>query len=266
MPVVRSEHNEIGWREYPPLGLVNLSFWSRFKRQPRKLLTSVILFVLIIMWVVVLIPPYWKNRTSRGGRSFSIGSFSSSSSTPPNGLQALTAIQQSTVQAHPFPSQDSATHGQGTEGSTVVPFRRPGTPDPSADLHVVGAPAQPAGVAAPQFNNDADMMFGGPERGVALHAPMSLDDARRRRRNVLVGAFTLSAFLLVTAIQWQGIFVLLFLVSLAVSLGFVMVVAQNQRSAEVRSATVAPLRPASYQPQVATAAAPMGYVQQRSAN
>lgn len=194
-----------------------------------------VLFLLVILWVVVLFPPWWKSRNARGGsgRTIRTDSFSLSPNRP-DSLQALNNVL--------------------TPGDTVVPFRRPGA-EPSGPGTSLG-PVQTSGQVADEF-------FGAAPAGFDLGTPMSREAARRRRRNVLVGLFGTATGTLVLALVFQGPFTLLFLVSLAVLLGFVMLVVQHERAGEERRNKVRPIRPPGHQ--VPLQAAP-SYLVRESAN
>lgn len=206
-----------------------------------------VLFLLVILWVVVLFPPWWKSRTSRAGFSGRIDSLPLSRRNDTS-LDALATVL--TPQAN-----------------NVVPFRRPGADSPlplGSSMSTVSATPDLDGMtndlARPTMQVSEDF-FGG-MAGLEGVTPISLEDARRRRRNLLVGLFGASVGLLVAAVIWQGVFVLAFLVSMAALLGCVMVIVSHQRSAERRRNRIEPIQPVGYRPPVQ--AAPQ-YLIQRTA-
>lgn len=201
-----------------------------------------VLFLLVILWVVVLFPPWWKSRNARGGggRSVRTDSFSLSPNRP-DSLQALNNV---------------LTPGMS---DTVVPFRRPGAEASAAPGMTPGmslGPVQASGQVADEF-------FGSSPSGFDLGTPMSREAARRRRRNVLVGLFGVAAANLGLALAFQSVFTLMFLISLAVLLGFVMLVVNHERAGEERRNKVRPLRPPAHEVPLQSAPA---YLVRESAN
>lgn len=74
--------------------------------------------------------------------------------------------------------------------------------------------------------------------------PETPDEARRRRRDVIVALAGLATFTLLLAIVIGSLFVAIHLLVDVALLGYVMAVAQRQRLADERMEKVTPLRPA----------------------
>jgi hypothetical protein len=74
--------------------------------------------------------------------------------------------------------------------------------------------------------------------------PETADEARRRRRDVIVALAGLATFTLLLAIVFGSLFVAVHLLVDVSLLGYVMAVAQRQRLADERTEKVTPLRPA----------------------
>lgn len=187
-----------------------------------------VLFLLVILWVVVLFPPWWKSRNTRGGGGLSgrVEGLSMPSAKRPHSLEAL----------HNVVSPSAS--------DKVIPFRPRGTEAAAPAGYAAQAPGamqygqQPQPVGQP-MNSD----FYGPQGGRELRHPMSREAARRRRRNVVIGLFATSLTTLVLALMYGSAFTLLFLISDAVLLGFVMLVVQHERTNTESHAKVQPLRP-----------------------
>lgn len=76
--------------------------------------------------------------------------------------------------------------------------------------------------------------------------PETPDEARRRRRDVIVGLAGLATFTLLLAMVIGSLFVAVHLLVDVALLGYVMAVAQRQRLADERMEKVTPLRPARH--------------------
>ena len=191
-----------------------------------------VLFLLVILWVVVLFPPWWKSRNTRGGGGLSgrVEGFSMPSSKRPHSLEALNNVVGPAASDKVIPFRP-----RGAEAGIPAPYtgQQPGQVpvghQPQAHMGHVGAQG-----SAPAY--------GAPAGGRDMRAPLSREAARRRRRNVVVGLFAMSVTTLILAIAYGRVFTLLFLISDAALLGFVMLVVQHERSSAERD-SVQPIRP-----------------------
>ncbi len=163
--------------------------------------TFVILIALILLWGIVLVPPWIKKRSHRSTSADAIAVFS----------QQLSRLDRGSVDP---------------DRAAVLPLR------PAATGSLANGPT-PA------------------ERQASLHArpgtsplPRSADDARRRRRTVLLGLGAAAFVTLLGAIGVGGGFIVLHLLVDIALLGYVLLLVQYQRRLEEVHYKVRPIRPA----------------------
>lgn len=202
-----------------------------------------ILVLLLVVWAAVLVPPYLRRRSGNGAARLP----RSDGNSIANHRQQLQIL-------------DNSLGAGGGQSVNVIPFRRP---DDSSIQLPVGSPVSDM-VVQP---NVPQVSFAGleesPQRPVDFSTPMSLDSARRRRRNVLAALVGVAVLTLIMAVVASGAWVLVNLLADAALLAYVMLLVRHQQVSNERMNKVRPIRPAGRQPHVQPAPT---YLLQQSAN
>lgn len=203
-----------------------------------------ILVLLLVVWAAVLVPPYLRRRSGTG-------------------TARLPRSDGNSIANHRHQLQilDNSLGAGGPQSVNVIPFRRP---EDDASIHLpVGGPVSDM-VARPEV---PQVSFAGlqevPQRPVDFSTPMSLDGARRRRRNVLASLLGLAVVTLIMAVAASGAWVLINLLADAALLAYVMLLVRHQQVTNERMNKVRPIRPVGRQPHVQPAPT---YLLQQSAN
>lgn len=178
-----------------------------------------VLVLLIILWAVVLVPPWLKNR-SRGGAIRSPRSDGHSIAAHRAQLSKL----------------DGALHF--ASGHNVVPFRRP---DAGAGTTAALARPEPvqrsfAGLVEvdPLDTSRQVMDFG---------TPMTKAAARKRRQQVLLALFAVTVGSLLAALAYSGPFVLVNLLADAALVSYVILLVRHNQVQREQANKVRPIRP-----------------------
>lgn len=205
-----------------------------------------ILVLLLVVWAVVLVPPYLRRRSGNGAARLP----RSDGNSIANHRQQLQIL-------------DNSLGAGGGQSVNVIPFRRP--EDPASIQLPVGSPVSDMVVRpdVPQVSFAGLQEAEGPQRPIDFSTPMSLDSARRRRRNVLAALVGVAVLTLVLAVTASGAWVLVNLLADAALLAYVMLLVRHQQMSNERMNKVRPIRPAGRQPHVQPAPT---YLLHQSAN
>lgn len=207
-----------------------------------------VLILLAVLWVVVLLPPYLKNKDQG---AFRPGGRSDNSSIAAHRSQ-LSVLNQSL--------------GNGTMAPNVIPFRRPeqvGSPVVAALSNPQPPQRSFAGLAS-QATEVPEFAFGPESMTLAGGPSMSSEQARRRRRSVLSGLGGAAIVTLFLAVISGGtLLVMLHLLTDLALLGFVLLLVRHQQMENERANKVAPIFPVGHTPRLQ--AAPQYLVRQSSA-
>jgi len=234
-------------KQYPPLALEELPLWPVTKVTSKQVTEAVVLILLAVLWVVVLLPPYLKNKDQRAFRP----GRSDNSSIAAHRTQ-LSVLNQSL--------------GTTTMAPNVIPFRRPeqvGSPVVAALSNPQPPQRSFAGLAA-QATEAPEFAFGPESMSFAGGPSMSSEQARRRRRSVLSGLGGAAIVTLFLAVIGGGtLLVMLHLLTDLALLGFVLLLVRHQQMENERANKVAPIFPVGHTPRLQ--AAPQYLVRQSSA-
>ena len=248
-----------------------------------KVLTYVVLVILIVLWALVLLPPYLKDRRASGRTFGSIQTGGGLSSGGMNSAQRFLPLQKASNQyststvSSPTGMRTSGVNPLGTQASAAL---RPYAPAPSSSGPAHLAPASvtsgnPASVtsgnvvqlrpldadAAPQLTRplatsatayleDAPMAAESilhqawdTSDNAGLGMPTSTSAARERRRHVLLGFTGIAAMTLLLALFAGGRWVAAHVLVDAVMLGYVILLVRHRQLMADRGAKVEPIRP-----------------------